>query len=265
MNLMTQAMGDYATKASVTMLTQGRGKTGSANPDLVRLKGRRFATMSEPDEGAAINTGYMKELASSERVVGRDLYAGSKQMVEFDMQTRFNFSCNDKPVINTQDGGTWRRLVVIDFPTKFVTNPKLPNEKPMDESIQHKVVSDEWATCFLSYLVHLYREGNGHRKLTPPAKVMAYTSDYKDDNDAIAKFIREFVHPLEMIDGVLGGVQPEPVTKVALTMKFQEWKRANDLMFAKGATAKDLEKRLAATYGAYPRSGWTSFRFGDSA
>lgn len=265
MNLMTQAMGDYATKASVTMLTQGRGKTGSANPDLVRLKGRRFATMSEPDEGAAINTGYMKELASSERVVGRDLYAGSKQMVEFDMQTRFNFSCNDKPVINTQDGGTWRRLVVIDFPTKFVVAPKLPNEKPMDESIQHKVVSDEWATCFLSYLVHLYREGGGHRKLTPPGKVMAYTSDYKDDNDAIAKFIREFVHPLEMIDGVLGGVQPEPVTKVALTMKFQEWKRANDLMFAKGATAKDLEKRLAATYGAYPRSGWTSFRFGDSA
>jgi hypothetical protein len=31
---MTQAMGDYATKASVTMLTQGRGKTGAANPDL---------------------------------------------------------------------------------------------------------------------------------------------------------------------------------------------------------------------------------------
>jgi P4 family phage/plasmid primase-like protien len=264
MNLMMKALGDYATKASVTMLTQGRGKTGSANPDLIRLKGKRFATMSEPDDGASFNSGYLKELTSSEPVTARDLYAGSKQMVEFIPQVRFFFSCNDKPVINTQDGGTWRRVVVVDYPNKFVVAPKLPNEKPMDESIQHKVVSTEWATCFLSYLVHLYREGNGHRKLVPPTKIMACTSDYKDDNDAIAKFIREFVHPLEEVDGVLGGVQPEPVTKVALTMKFQEWKRANDLFGAKGATAKDLEKRLAATYGAYPRSGWTSFRFGDA-
>ena len=46
MNLMMKALGDYATKASVTMLTQGRGKTGSANPDLMRLKGKRFAILA---------------------------------------------------------------------------------------------------------------------------------------------------------------------------------------------------------------------------
>jgi len=262
MNLMTQAMGDYATKASVTMLTQGRGKTGAANPDLVRLKGRRFATMSEPDEGAAINTGYMKELASSERVVGRDLYAGSKQMVEFDMQTRFNFSCNDKPVINTQDGGTWRRLVVVDFPTKFVVNPMKGNEKPMDESIQHKVVSTEWATCFLSYLVFLYKEGNGFRKLTPPTKVMAYTSDYKEDNDAIARFLREKVHGVPEVP--VGAEERAPVTLGALQVAFNEWKRANELMYKAGAGMPELRKRMDATYGKYPIGGWTSFLLGDA-
>jgi P4 family phage/plasmid primase-like protien len=262
MNLMTQAMGDYATKASVTMLTQGRGKTGAANPDLVRLKGRRFATMSEPDEGAAINTGYMKELASSERVVGRDLYAGSKQMVEFDMQTRFNFSCNDKPVINTQDGGTWRRLVVVDFPTKFVVNPMKDNEKPMDEAIQHKVVSAEWATCFLSYLVFLYKQGNGFRKLTPPGKVMAYTSDYKEDNDAIARFLREKVH--ESTTPPPAGEERASVTLGALQVAFNEWKRSNELMYKAGAGMPELRKRMDATYGKYPSGGWTSFQLGDA-
>jgi phage/plasmid-associated DNA primase len=183
--------------------------------------------MSEPDEGAAINTGYMKELASSERVAGRaSLMPGPSRWWSL-MQTRFNFSCNDRAVdYNTQDGGTWRRLVVVDFPTKFVTNPVKDNEKPMDESIQHKVVSTEWATCFLSYLVHLYKEGNGFRKLTPPTKVMAYTNDYKEDNDAIARFLREKVHSLPGTP--VGGEDQTTVTLGALQVAFNEWKRANE-------------------------------------
>ena len=262
MNLMTQAMGDYAVKAPITMLTQGRGKSGAANPEFVRLKGRRFATMSEPDEGAPINTGLMKELASSEKIVCRDLFAGSKQMVEFDVQCRFNLACNEKPVINTQDGGTWRRLVVVDYPTKFVANPVLPHEKPMDESIQGKVVSVEWATCFLSYLVHLYTEGNGYRRLTPPAKVMAYTSEYKDDNDVIAKFINEKVRVAQTAPPA--GEERMSVSWSSITVAFNEWKRANEMMHKPGSSLQELRKRLDANYGKYPIGGWTSFRIGDA-
>jgi P4 family phage/plasmid primase-like protien len=262
MNLMMKALGDYATKASVTMLTQGRGKTGSANPDLMRLKGKRFATMSEPDEGASFNSGYLKELTSSEPVICRDLYAGSKQMVEFVPQFRFFFSCNDKPVINTTDGGTWRRLVVVDYPNKFVVNPTQRHEKLMDESIQAKVVSTEWASCFLSYLVHLFKEGGGHRKLTPPGKVMAYTSDYKEDNDVIAKFIREKIHVTPQPPPA--GEEAVAVTWSGLVVAYNEWKRANDMMGKQGASSNELRKRLDGTYGKYPIGGWTSFRLGDA-
>ncbi len=265
MNLMMKAMGDYATKASVTMLTQGRGKTGAANPDLMRLKGKRLATMAEPDEGAAFNSGYLKELTSSEPVICRDLYAGSKQMVEFIPQFRFFFSCNDKPVINTTDGGTWRRLVVVDFPNKFVVSPVKSHEKLMDESIQHKVVSTEWATCFLSYLVHVFKEGNGHRRLQPPSKVMAYTSDYKEDNDAIAKFLREKVHVSTTPPPA--GDERASVTWTAVLIMFNEWKRANDIQrFGVGASASgaELKKRMEAAHGKVPSGGWTSFHLGDA-
>ena len=51
LNLMATAMGDYCYKVNVAMFTQKRNKAGAAAPELIRMKGRRFVMMSEPDEG----------------------------------------------------------------------------------------------------------------------------------------------------------------------------------------------------------------------
>jgi P4 family phage/plasmid primase-like protien len=254
MNLMSTGMGDYTYKVNVAMFTQKRGKAGSANPDLIRMRGKRFIMMSEPDEGEPLSTATLKELTSCEKVTGRDLFAGSKQMMEFDVQAKFHLACNEKPPVNTTDGGTWSRLKVVHFPSKFVMNPVGPNQYPVDESIQEKVLSPEWATCFMNYLVHLFREGKGLTKLSPPAEVESYTSEYQDDSDTIARFIREFVHARGDTDGEIVAVT---WTDVATT--FQEWKRQNELGHRGSAT--DLKKRLEEQFGKYPRNGWTSFRF----
>jgi P4 family phage/plasmid primase-like protien len=254
MNLMATAFGDYCCKAPISLLTQQRNKSAAAAPELVRMKGRRFVTMQEPDEQVPLNTGLMKELASCEKITARDLYAGSKQMIDFDIQARFHLACNDKPKVNSTDGGTWRRLVVIDFPMKFVPEPQGPRELPIDESIVQKVISEEWATCFMSYLIHLYREGNGWRKLTPPTEVMAYTNEYKVESDTVARFMVEFIQPLEE------NVIPESVNWNTITATFQEWKRSNEVVGR--AAASDLKKKLEERFGKYPRNGWTSFRFG---
>jgi phage/plasmid-associated DNA primase len=133
----------------------------------------------------------------------------------------------------------------------------------MDESIQAKVVSPEWAACFLSYLVHVFKEGNGHRKLTPPAKVMAYTSDYKEDNDAIARFLREKIHAAPQSPPE--GEERASVTWTSVQIMFNEWKRTNDVQrFGVGASGAELKKRLEANYGKVPSGGWTSFRLGDA-
>jgi P4 family phage/plasmid primase-like protien len=265
MNLVSTAFGDYACKAPISLLTQQRNKSAAAAPELVRMKGRRFVTMQEPDEQVPLNTGLMKELASCEKITARDLYAGSKQMIDFDIQARFHLACNEKPKVNTTDGGTWRRLVVIDFPMKFVPHPSSPNELPIDETIVQKVVSEEWAECFMSYLIQLYKDGNGWRKLTPPGKVMEYTNEYKEESDIIARFLREYIHPLSDPAGSgepTGDGPPEPTLKTSLTTSFQEWKRANELHGR--ASSTELLKRIEAQYGKYPRGGWTSFRFGTA-
>ena len=262
MNLCATAFGDYCYKANIAMFTQKRNKAGAASPELVRMKGKRFVFMSEPDEGEPLSTGFMKEMTSSEKVTGRDLFKGSNDMVEFDVQAKCHLACNDKPKVNSNDGGTWRRLKVIDFPMKFVAEPKESYELPMDESIMHKVLSQEWAECFMSYLVHLHREGKGLTKLAPPKEVEAYTNDYKEESDVIARFVREYFHEVGTIVGDPDTVVPEPVPWTSIAQTFQTWKKENEL--ANRGSATELQKRLQGQFGKMPRGGWTSFRFGPA-
>jgi phage/plasmid-associated DNA primase len=262
MNLCATAFGDYCYKANIAMFTQKRNKAGAASPELVRMKGKRFVFMSEPDEGEPLSTGFMKEMTSSEKVTGRDLFKGSNDMVEFDVQAKCHLACNDKPKVNSNDGGTWRRIKVIDFPMKFVAEPKESYELPMDESIMHKVLSQEWAECFMTYLVHLHREGKGLTKLAPPKEVEAYTNDYQEESDVIARFVREYFHEVGTIVGDPDTVVPEPVPWTSIAQTFQTWKKENEL--ANRGSATELQKRLQGQFGKMPRGGWTSFRFGPA-
>ena len=248
MNLMGKALGDYSCTVPISLFTQKRKGSGAAAPEVARLKGRRFVTMQEPDESIALNTGLMKEITSGEKMYARDLF---KSGSEFEIQAKFHLACNDKPKINTTDGGTWRRLVVINFVSKFVPNPKEANEYPLDESIQFSVNSTEWATPFLSYMVHVLKEGKGLRKLPAPAKVLEYTSDYRNENDGIAKFIAEKIASWEEGDPVV------QIDKPTLKRVFKIWKDENDL---KLLSPVDLEKRIESQFGKYPRGGWTNFK-----
>jgi P4 family phage/plasmid primase-like protien len=257
MNLCATAFGDYCYKANIAMFTQKRGAAGAANPELVRMKGKRFVFMSEPDEGEPLSTGFMKELTSSEKVTGRDLFKGSKEMVEFDVQAKCHLACNDKPKVNSADGGTWRRLKVIEFTSKFVAHPKAPNELPMDESIMHKVLSKEWAECFMAYLIHLHMEGRGLTRLAPPKEVDAYTNEYKEESDAIARFMTEHFHANdEAITDPTEGYERVSWSEIATV--FKDWKRQNEVHVG----IQELRKRVEALYGKLPTGGWSSFRFG---
>jgi P4 family phage/plasmid primase-like protien len=247
MNLTSTALGDYACTVPISLFTQKRKGSGNAAPEVIRLKGRRFVTMQEPDESIALNTGLMKEITSGEKMYARDLF---KSGTEFEVQAKFHLACNDKPKINTTDGGTWRRLVVINFLSKFVPKPSGPNEFPMDESIQFAVQGKEWATPFMSYLVHILTEGKGLRKLPPPEKVLEYTSEYRNENDGIARFVSEKLVP------IVEGDQVVAIDRTTLKRVFKQWMTDNDLRLS----PTDMEKRVEVTYGKYHKGGWTNFK-----
>jgi P4 family phage/plasmid primase-like protien len=248
MNLTSKALGDYAAVVPISLFTQKRNKSAAAAPEVIRLKGRRFVTMQEPDEKIALNTGLMKEISSCEKMYARDLF---KSGCEFEVQAKFHLACNEKPEINSTDGGTWRRLIVVNFISKFVEKPTESNHFPLDESIQYVVNSPEWATPFLNFLVTTLKEGKGFHKLSPPEKVLEYTSEYRNENDAIARFMSEKLAGLDPDDEI------KKITKESIRSVFKQWKVQNDQA---ALSAADMEKRLVALYGNPPRGGWDTFK-----
>jgi P4 family phage/plasmid primase-like protien len=251
MNLVETALGDYACKVPISLITQGRNKSSSASPEVVRLKGRRFVTMQEPDEAVPINTGIMKEITSSEKILSRDLYAGSKSMIEFELQCKFHLACNDKPKVNTNDGGTWRRLVVINFLSKFVQEPSGPNQFKMDITIEQKVKSESWGRAFLAYLIHVYKENAG-QEIVPPDVVLEYTSEYREENDAITKFVRECTRKIEENEVVVA------VRRETLTDSFKQWWESN--RGTRDWKIQEMMKTIEQVYGKYTRGGWKTFQ-----
>jgi len=249
--LMESALGDYACKVPISLLTQGRGKSGGASPEVVRLKGRRFVTMQEPDESVPLNTGLMKELTSSEKIITRDLYAGSKAMVEFELQAKLHLACNDKPKINTNDQGTWRRFVVINFISKFIADPKGPNEYKMDMTIERKVKSDEWGKCFLAFLIQTYK-AHANEELTPPSEILEYTNEYREESNAIMKFINEYTRP------AVEGEEVVPVRRPTLSEKFKQWWETN--RGTRDWSIQGMLKEIETKYGKYTYGGWTTFQ-----
>jgi len=250
MNLVETALGDYACKVPISMITQGRNKSSSASPEVVRLKGRRFVTMQEPDESVPLNTGLMKEITSSEKILCRDLYAGSKSMIEFELQCKFHLACNEKPKVNSTDGGTWRRLVVVNFMSKFVANPG-PGQFRLDLSIEQKVKTEAWGKAFLAYLIHVYKDSVG-KDLSPPDAVLEYTNEYREENDAITKFVREVLRPVVADEVVI------PVRKETVTDAFRTWWEAN--RGSRDWRIPEMLKTVETAFGKYQRGGWKTFQ-----
>jgi P4 family phage/plasmid primase-like protien len=256
MNLMEEAMGDYATKANIAMFTMGRTQASGANPEVVKMRGKRFVTMSEPDEDYALNVAKIKEYTSGEKILCRDLFAGAREMMEFVLRCKFNLGCNDLPKINSTDNGTWRRIVQLRFNSEFRVNPK-PGQYPLDESIQQKVRSVAWSQAFLSYLVHIYITNNGCKNLSPPERIIAYTSEYREDSDAIARFFRDCLRPVQEGEVVV------PVRKEMLQETFRTWRVQTEQLRIK---MDELMKRVDTVYGRYPKGskhvpgGWRNFQ-----
>lgn len=73
-NLMEQVLGEYKGDVPLSLLTQQRVKIGGVSPELVQLKGVRYAVIQEPSKGDKINEGIMKQLMGGDPIQARSPY-----------------------------------------------------------------------------------------------------------------------------------------------------------------------------------------------
>ena len=114
--MISNSLGEYYISCPITILTRKRGMSGQASPELARFKGARIGVFQEPDSGETFNVGILKELTGNDKFMARQLH---KDPIEIKPQIKLFMTCNDLLNVPSNDGGTWRRIRVIDFISKI--------------------------------------------------------------------------------------------------------------------------------------------------
>jgi len=190
-NLMEMVLGDYKGDVPLSLVTDKRGKVGGLTPEIVELRGKRYAVMQEPSKGDKINEGVMKALTSGkDRLQGRAPYM--TQTLSFTPQFKLVVTCNVFMEIKSNDHGTWRRIRAVPFKSLFTKNPVNDDpEKPyqfmLDEYIDEKF--DSWKEVFASMLVERAFLTNGLVK--DCSIVLEKSNEYRQSQDSISEFISD--------------------------------------------------------------------------
>jgi P4 family phage/plasmid primase-like protien len=211
--LMDTVLGEYKTTMPVNMLTDRRGKVGSASPEVMSLKGSRMAVAQEPQKGERLNDGVVKEFSSGEdKIQGRALYSG--KMIEFLPLFQLVICTNYLPEITSNDHGIWRRVRVVPFKSLFTdspveNDPDKPYQFKIDREISQRM--EKWKEVFASMLIDRAYKNQG---AVPDCDiVLAASNEYRQGQDCISQFIAERI----IVDPC------GTVTKTEINAEFKNW------------------------------------------
>lgn len=247
--LMGLILGDYKGSVPLTLITRDRVGLGQVSPEIAQLKGLRYAVIQEPSKSTKLNEGPMKELVGEDPIQGRLLH---KNTITFVPQFKLVVCTNHLFDINSNDDGTWRRIRVCDFESKFVDNPS-PNPKDYefkkDCDIEKKFKS--WVPIFTSMLVDIVLETDGI--VEDCNEVMASSERYKEDQDSYTEFIKERI--VKSDNSV--------IKKTDLKQEFEEW--FNELYSVKLPSGKEIYNNISKKLGETSRSkqgvrGWVGWK-----
>jgi P4 family phage/plasmid primase-like protien len=247
-DLMSKTLGDYKATVPITLLTQKRNQIGSTSSEIVQLMGVRYAVMQEPSKGEKINEGIMKEITGGDPIQGRALF---KESVTFIPQFKLVVCTNTLLDIKSNDDGTWRRIRVCDFMSKFLENPyedeqKFPKEDypyqyEMDKHIDEKFAT--WAPVLASMLVNITFEKLG--SVTDCELVLASSEQYREGQDYLAEFCKDKIKK----------VPGSKLKKTELVEEFRQWYTTN---YGKGVPkARELYDHMDKKYGKF-KSHWSN-------
>lgn len=229
MDLIRYTLGEYCTNIPVTLLTQKRKASNAASPELARTRGVRLCYMQEPDSNERINSGAMKELSGGDMIMARELYTTP---FEFKPQFEIVLMCNEKPTIDDKSNGSWRRVQVYPFVSKFVddetqwdvntgkTNHIYPRNKELCNNIK------EWSIIFMTMLMNEWVEMGGVMDDNCiPDKIRFETDKFKNQNDIIGQWIKQDLK--ECGGGQSGDGTTDTTDWTELYQAFNNW--ANEL------------------------------------
>ena len=173
--------GDYGATVEPQTIAQARNNTGGgARPDIARLQGIRFVSISEPPKGMLMDGSMIKKLTGGDTITARRLY---QDEVEFLPQFKIFMHCNHLPVVTDETLFTSDRIRIITFDRHFEEHEQ--NKNLIYELQEPEVLSSvlNWALAGLQDI----RE-NGEN---PPLCVKAAIAMYQKKSDKIRRFFED--------------------------------------------------------------------------
>lgn len=194
-NTLATILGDYATSAPMDTFMEARGDRHPT--DLAGLRGARFVSSIETEQGRRWNESKVKAITGGDKVSARFM---RQDFFEYLPQFKLVIAGNHKPSIRNVDEAMKRRLHLIPF---TVTVP--PERR--DGQLTEKLLAERdgilaWA---VEGCLAWQRDG-----LKPPACVVSATEEYFDEEDAIGDFLEEEAQRFEQ-------------ARVAVADVFQRW------------------------------------------
>ena len=175
-NVITTILGDYAANAPMDTFMEAR--TDRHPTDLAGLRGARFVSSIETEQGRRWNESKVKAITGGDKVSARFM---RQDFFEYLPQFKLVIAGNHKPSIRNVDEAMKRRLHLIPF---TVT---IPPEK-RDGKLTEKLLKERdgilaWA---VEGCLAWQRDG-----LKQPASVMSATDEYFEAEDALGQWIDE--------------------------------------------------------------------------
>ena len=170
------ALGDYAMRTPTETLLVKR--SGGVPNDVARLKGARFVTASETEEGRRLAESLVKDLTGQDTISARFMWA---EWFDFKPTHALHLSTNHKPEIRGTDAAIWRRIRLIPW---AVTIPPAEQDRKLSEKLRTEL------SGVLAWIVRGCSEWL-RGGLQAPEEVRQATRAYRAEMDVLAAFLAD--------------------------------------------------------------------------
>lgn len=182
LSMLQRVLGDYglSTPPSAILAT----RNDSIPNDIARLRGIRFTTLLEVEQGRRLAEPMVKAMTGGDVIAARFLHG---EFFDFTPEFKLWLGTNHKPRVLGQDTGIWRRIRLIPFTVQI---PEERQDKHLFDKLQ------EERSGILNWLIEgcLMWQQEG---LKPPVVVQQATESYRSEEDVLGDFLEEKIEDEE--------------------------------------------------------------------
>lgn len=203
LDLMGQTSGDYAAGAPPGLVASTRTDS-MKDTELAVLRGRRMITAHESRAGSELREDFVKIATGDDVITARLLF---KDTFDFKPTHKLQLLTNHRPIVRTQDHGTWRRIVLVPYKARFGTaDAVLAGEATAvaDQMLAEKLRQPDMLRAILAWRVRGAMTW-AQTGLQIPASVRLTSEEYRADQDKTGRFVHDCCERGAGFEEVLSG------------------------------------------------------------